>query len=106
MTQEQVETKLEEVSKVHGKVIPLVFKIDGSDDLVVGFLKELPRMVKLRIMDNMLTGAYSAVDTVLEAYLIKEESDKRILDDDVYYIGAVQELVASIKLAQNQFKKK
>lgn len=102
-----IDKKAEELSSLHGcRVHPLVFKIENSDDMVVGYLKELPRLVKLRIMDNMLNGAYTACDSVLEAYLIKEESDKRILDDDIYYIGAVQELVSSIRLAQNQFKKK
>ena len=107
MTTEQIESKAQELSvKLNTKVTPLVF-IDGdSKEQVIGYLKELPRDVKLRIMDSMLTGAYSAVGSVIDYYLIQEESDKRILIEDNFYMGAVQELFNMVKLSTNQFKKK
>lgn len=101
----EVQTKVEELSKIHGQVTPLVF-INPDGGHIVGYLKQLPFDAKLRIMDSTLTGAYSACDMLLNHYMIEGESDPRILKEDVYRMGAIQELYAQVKMSVNQFKKK
>ena len=111
MTNEEIELKADDLSKKHNcKVFPIVFKaVDGGED-VVGFIKEPPRFVKMRVMDKGLTNPVSAASEVVDAYLIKEESDARIYseetENDVYYIGATMEAYSMVKMAVNQFKKK
>lgn len=111
MTNEEIQTKADELGVKHGvKVHPIVFKLDGSEEQVIGYLKEPPRFVKLRVMDKGLTQPVSAASEVVDAYLIKEESDARIYseasENDVYYIGATMEAYNLVQLAVNQFKKK
>ena len=109
MTNEEVKAKADELSKQHSvKVHPLLFKV-GKNEQVVGFIKEPPRFVKLRIMDKALISPVSAASEIVDAYLIKEESDARIYDEksenDMYYIGAAMEAYNLIQVAVNQLKK-
>lgn len=106
MTQEEVLSKADELGSKYGcKVTPLLFKnLDGEGD-IVGYLKEISRMAKLRVMDSMVTGGYSACSQLLDDCLLPE-SDPKIMADDRYYIGAVQEIQNMVTLAVNQFKKK
>jgi len=111
MTNEEVALKAKELSAKHGAVVhPIVFKVEGSDDEVIGFMKEPPRFVKLRVMDKGLTSPITAASEVVDAYLIKEESDSRIYNEspenDKYYLGATLEAYNLVTLAVNQFKKK
>jgi hypothetical protein len=111
MTQEEIELKVQELSAKHGAVIhPIVFKIEDSEDTIVGFIKEPPRFVKLRVMDKGLTSPVTAASEVVDGYLIKEESDPRIYseapENDKYYLGATLEAYNLVTLAVNQFKKK
>lgn len=108
LSQEEILQKADELSKVYGcKVHPLVFvDMANTDERVIGYLKEPPRIVKLRYMDKAILGAASAGAEVIDEYLIKEASDPRILNDDVCYLGAIQELQSVITMAVNQFKKK
>ena len=111
MTNEEIEAKVAELTAKYGaKVHPLVFKGDNEADQVVGFLKEPPRAMKLRIMDKALTEAVSSASVLVDAYLIKEESDARIYselpENDKYYIGATVQAYKLIELSVNQFKKK
>lgn len=109
MTNEEITTKADELSAREGcKVHPLVFK-DG-DNQVIGFIKEPPRHVKLRVMDKGLTSPVTAAAEVLDAYLLRDESDNRIWeenpDNDNFYLGATMEAYNMISMAVNQFKKK
>jgi hypothetical protein len=111
MTQEEIELKVQELSAKHSAVIhPIVFKIENSEDNIVGFIKEPPRFVKLRVMDKGLTSPVTAASEVVDGYLIKEESDPRIYseapENDKYYLGATLEAYNLVTLAVNQFKKK
>lgn len=111
MTNEEIQTKADELSIKHGvKVHPLVFSLPDSKGQIIGYLKEPPRFVKLRVMDKGLTEPMTAASTIVDAYLIAEESDPRILseasENDVFYIGACMEAYNLVKLAVNQFKKK
>jgi hypothetical protein len=110
MTNEQINEKAGELTtKVGCKVHPLIFMAEGEDK-VVGFIKEPPRHVKLRVMDKGLSQPATAASEVVEAFLIKEESDSRIWDEkpenDKYYLGATMEAYNMINMAINQFKKK
>lgn len=107
---EQIEQKAAELSAQHGCTVhPLVFKI-GDDEEVIGYMKEPPRMVKLRVMDKGMTSPATAAAEVVEAYIIKECSDPRIWEEkpenDVYFLGATMEAYNMIGMAVNRFKKK
>ncbi|CAB4126194.1 hypothetical protein UFOVP153_54 [uncultured Caudovirales phage] len=111
MTNEEIELKAAELSTKHGaKVHPLVFLIENSNERVIGYIQEPPRFVKLRVMDKGMTNPVSAASEIVDAYLIKEESDPRIWseapENDPYYIGATLEAYNIVTLAVNQFKKK
>jgi hypothetical protein len=108
---QSVSEKATLLSQQHAcKVHPLVFKIVDSEETVIGYLKEPPREVKLRMMDKGISSPITAASEVLDAYLIKSESDPRIYtdgaDNDKYYIGATMEAYDLVKIAVNQFKKK
>lgn len=109
MTNEEIIDKAGALTTKEGcKVHPLVF--GDIDDQIIGFIKEPPRHVKLRVMDKGLTQPATAAAEVVEAFLIKEESDSRIWDEkpenDKYYLGATMEAYNMINMAVNQFKKK
>lgn len=114
-TKEQVEAKAnkkaEELTKTHGvKVSPIIFKAKPTDEeFVVGFLKEPPRFVKLRMMDKGLTAPITAASEVMETCLIKESSDARIYselpENDVFYMGATMVVYSMVEVAINQLKK-
>jgi len=109
MTNEQINDKAGELSiRENCKVHPLVF--GESEDQIIGFIKEPPRHVKLRVMDKGLTQPATAAAEVVEAFLLKDESDARIWDEkpenDKYYLGATMEAYNMISMAVNQFKKK
>ena len=110
-TQEEIEQYAEELSKKNQgvKVHPIVFKGNDEED-VVGYIKEPPRFVKLRVMDKGLTQPVTAASEVVDAYLIKEESDARIYSEDAandkYYLGACLAAYNLVQMSVNQFKKK
>lgn len=107
MTKDEIQAKADELAQSIGvKVTPIVFvDMDDKKKNVVGFLKEIPLITKYRIMDRMALGGFSACAEMLEDCLLPE-SDKRILTNDVYSLGAVQEISNMVQIATNQFKKK
>ena len=109
-TNEEIQQIADELSQREGcKVHPLIFMASETEQ-VIGYLKEPPRHVKLRVMDKGLTSPATAASEVVEAYLIKDASNKRIWDEnsenDRYYLGATMEAYNMINMAVNQFKKK
>lgn len=100
-----------ELTTKHGvKVSPIVFKVDkNATESIVGFIKEPPRFVKLRMMDKGMTSPITAASEVMETCLIKEESDARIYselsENDVYYMGATMVVYSMVEVAINQLKK-
>jgi hypothetical protein len=101
--------KAEELTTQLGvKVHPLVFQGDNYDEVVIGYIKEPPRAVKIAIMDKSLVGMYSAVEQVLETILIKEHSDPRTYSEkpehDKIVLGAVMAAYDLIKISINQFQ--
>lgn len=110
MTNDEILLKAGELSQRENcKVHPLVF-VDEDDQQVIGFIKEPPRHVKLRVMDKGLTSPATAASEVVEAYLLKDDSDARLWEEkpenDKYYLGATMEAYNLISMAINQFKKK
>lgn len=110
MTIDEIKLKADELSTREGcKVHPLVFKAEGEDQ-VIGFMKEPPRHVKLRVMDKGMVSPITAASEVVEAYILKDVSDSRIWDEkpenDKFYIGATMEAYNMISMAINQYKKK
>lgn len=111
MTNEQIQAKADELSMKHNCIVhPLIFQEGENDEKVVGFLKEPPRHVKLRVLDKGMTSPMTASAELLDAYLIREDSDERIWNElaqnDKYYLGAVMAANDLIKMSINQFKKK
>lgn len=110
LTNEEIELKAQQLSEKHNCIVhPIVFNIN-EDEQILGFIKEPPRFVKLRVMDKGLTAPATAAAEVVDGFLIKEESDVRIYDEkpenDKYYLGATMEAYNMITMAVNQFKKK
>jgi hypothetical protein len=110
MTNEEIQEKAGELGQRENcKVHPLIFMAE-ENDRVIGFIKEPPRHVKLRVMDKGLTSPATAAAEVVDAYIIKDASDPRIWDEnsenDKYYLGATMEAYNMINMAVNQFKKK
>jgi hypothetical protein len=110
---EDLEDKEKELSAKHGcKVHAMKFKGDRSDeDWAIGFIKEPLRIVKARAMDKMLMGqGFSVGAEIVEACLLKEESDPRILseapENDKYALGAEKFATDLIALSLDQSKKK
>ena len=109
---EEAKIKAGELSKQFNCVVhPIVFVSETDpNDVIIGFVKEPPRAVKLQMMDKALTSAVTAASNVLDAYLIREASDERIYSEnpanDSYYIGASMVVYEMVKMAVDQFKKK
>jgi hypothetical protein len=110
---EEIEAKKMDLEKQHGvEVHPIVFLVEGAEkeDQVVGFIKEPPFLVKLRVMDKALISPISSAAELLEISLIKEASDSRIYDEspknDKIRLGAVMAAYGLIKYQVDVYKKK
>lgn len=83
----------------------------NQSDLVVGYIKEPSFLVKARAMDKSLVGmGFTASIEILDACLIKENSDPRILCElpgkDTYRLGAAEFCRNKILIAVDQAEKK
>lgn len=109
MTNEEIQDKANEIgTRIGANVIPMVFEVEGEQ--IIGYLQEPPRFVKLKMLDKSISSPISAASDILDAYLIREESDPRIYsekpENDKYYIGATFVANKSVQMAVDQFKKK
>lgn len=105
-SQEELQKMADAFSSEMGvKVYPLSFT-DANDKQVIGFLKEPSRQAKLAAMDDLMKSATQAGETILNACLIAEKSDPRILSDDDVYVSATMDCLTIIKVYQNDVKKK
>jgi hypothetical protein len=109
--QEQLEQKAEELSAKYNTVVhPILFVDPETNENVIGYLKEPPRHVKLKVIDKGMSNPFSAASDVVDAYIIKEESDERLYSEnpkyDKYYLGACGVAQSIIQTSINQFKKK
>jgi len=104
---EKVEAKAQELSlKLNCTVLPIVFHDEDTNEDIVGYIKEPSRVVKLRVMDKAMTSPVTAAAELFESIFLTEESDKRIMSDDKYYLGATMEAFKTVEMAVNTFKKK
>jgi len=91
------------------KVTPFVFVNEDDQSLVVGFFKEPNRIQKMYAFDKLVTMPSQAGAELLDACIIKEESDPLIWaeaqDTDDYYIGACVKAVGLVRGAKDTFKK-
>ncbi len=85
--QEIVEKRAAELTKsLNLEVTPLLFVQD--DEFIVGYMKQPNRQTCRAAYDRMEKyGKLDAGDLILEACLIKEESDTRITDPSPRYNG-------------------
>lgn len=103
----EAQKKAEALSiKLNCKVLPIVFHDEDTGEDITGFIKEPSRMVKLRVMDKAMTAPVTASAELFDSIFIEEESDKRFLTDDKYYLGATMEAFKTVEMAVNTFKKK
>jgi len=104
-----------ELSAAHGNalIIPLWYN-DPADPIngkpIIGFLKEPNRATKGSILDTMMVSHSRAATIALNAALMKEVSDERILSSSQLYdpinIQAGFEALGLVRIAVSQFKKK
>jgi hypothetical protein len=111
LTQAEVQAKADEISKEIGKKVhPIMFVDEDNNDQVIGYIREPERIVKLRVLDKSLQSPMTAAAECLEAVLLPEFSDERILSEDPVndkiFIGAAMAALNIIQYSANQFKKK
>ncbi len=103
----KVEEKAQELSlKLNCTVLPIVFLDEETDEEIVGYIKEPSRVVKLRVMDKAMTSPVTAASELFESVFLADDSDKRIMSEDKYYLGATMEAFKTVEMAVNTFKKK
>lgn len=106
MTHEQLTEKAQTLTSELGfKVYPLSFT-NGDGHPIIGFLREPTRSAKLSAMDDMMKSPSQAGETILNACLLTEHSDPRILTDDDVYVSATMDCLSILKVYQNDLKKK
>lgn len=88
-------------SEVHAVVY-----LDDNGDKVIGFIMEPSQFTKIRAMDKAIREPYTAAAELLEAILLKEESDPRIKSVDRFYRAAAVFVYGLLNYSANQFKKK
>ena len=107
--QEMVDKKANELTTKMGvNVMPLLF--NHNDEWIVGYIKRPNRTVTGVVIDKMEKyGKYEAGNLLLQACLLKEESDNRIIDPSPSYdainIGAALESLNTIEINMSVVKK-
>lgn len=103
----ELEQKAAELSKsLNCKVHPLLFMTEDGEGFVTGFVKEPNRVTKQRYLDKAIQQPAIASGELLEACLIREESDPKIMDEDIYYFGASANMASIVQAAVNLYDKK
>ncbi|MDQ2718240.1 MAG: hypothetical protein M3Z26_00560 [Bacteroidota bacterium] len=107
----EAQTKADKLSEQLGVTVhTIIFQEEKDGPLIVGFIKEPSRMVKLAVLDKSVMGGFSAAAEMLDTVLLKQESDPRIYsersEDDKIYLGAVMAAYDLVKFSVNTLKKK
>lgn len=106
ISQEELTKKAQDLaSKLGFKVHPLSFT-DSEGNQVIGFMREPTRQAKLSAMDDMMKSPTQAGETILNACLLVDHSDAKILNDDDVYVSATMDCLSILKIYQNDLKKK
>lgn len=110
-TYEEINKKAEDLSTQHNVKVHAFTAIDGTEDnKLVAFIKEPNRLIKSRAMDKTYNGmGFTAGSEMLEACIIREESDPRFLseapENDKFYLGASRFCADLLIIATNNTKK-
>jgi hypothetical protein len=96
------------------KVHPIVFKVqnEGVEEEVAGYIRNPDLATKLRLVDLINNGsAIVGSSNALESLLIRDYSDKRIVDKHIeenekFWIGACYAMLGMIDVAYPDLKKK
>lgn len=113
---EQLEISVEETrkqleEKLRVKVYSYIITVK-EDDYAIIYLKEPPRLTKMRVMDLLATGQgiSSAGDLLLTTSLIPEVSDPRIQSSapewDALYLTTITNIIEMIQVYSDILKKK
>lgn len=90
------------------EVYPFVF--GHKDGFVHGYIKEPGRLDKMQAIDLYEQSRTQAGNLILTTSLIREESDKRILDEklenDPIYLGAIDFSIKLVLISSELLKKK
>lgn len=102
------EDKAADLSKTLSvKVHPVVFYFNAEP--VTGFLKEPARLTKYRYLDKAMNGPITSGIELLEACLIKDQSDPRLTSESPEYDGlnlaAITAAISLVKSASGSLKK-
>jgi hypothetical protein len=110
-TYQEINIKAEELTAQLGVKVHAFTAIDNTEDnKVVAFIKEPSRLIKSRAMDKTYNGmGFTAGSEMLEACIIREESDPRFLNEapenDKFYLGASKFCADLLVMATNNTKK-
>ena len=109
MTSEEITAKAEELSLKRGKkVYPLTVNANGEQ--VIGFIEEPKRQAKYAAMNELAKkDVATAGEIILDACLIKEESDTRLYSNesahDSIVIGAAMACLKLVEVYEADLKK-
>ena len=108
----EYQQKAEELTKQLGsKVHAIVFAIPGSDDKIVGYVKEPDFITKLRWTDAYFAGSgYTMGNNLYDALLVKDQTDVRLYDtgnpdNQKYVMGGIKYLTDLVQIALPEIKK-
>lgn len=78
-----------------------------NQEPATGYLKSPNIDMKLRLLDAISNGnAATVASQILDAHLLKSESDARInKTDDEYWLGACSVVIRTVKSASGEIKK-
>lgn len=96
---ELAEAKAKQLSEKYSVKVHALMVYDKEGKPVIGFLKEPNRPTKMMALDKTLTSPSSAGSTLLEACLIKEESDPRIDKEDFLFLGIALKALGMVEIA-------
>lgn len=110
ITEQEIEKKRAELEKQEGVTVH-AFAFDVAEgDQCVGYVKNPNVQFKMRAFDKMMVSTTEAGQMILENFLLKDQSDPRILlTDDKnqgIHISASLECVKTIEVLRNTLKKK
>lgn len=109
LTQEQINEKADLLSQQRQvKVYPII--VDAKGEQIVGFIEEPKRQAKYAAMNELAKkDVATAGELILEACLIKEESDKRLFsqssEHDSIVIGAAMACLKLVEVYEADLKK-
>lgn len=88
------------------KKVAYELTIGEGEEAKVAKLKAIDRTIfKLAMNKAMSQDQFGAGEIILKSCLIEDQSDKEILQDDVYYCSAVMQSFGLLELKEGELKK-